>query len=154
MREDAADDKDLRRRLRPSFWTCDRRAAMRSETSRTAGWVEALSSINALRDASSCDWSVVALALLMTAEYSPSGIASWACLSVSDDLDTTAGTMVSRIALRTAHSVSLQKSSGGSAGRAGHSGARMSAVKTMVNEAQTGGVLVPELECVARQDHQ
>lgn len=127
----------------PSFWTCDRRAAIRSETSRTAGWVEVLSSINALRDASSCDWSVAALALLITAEYSTSGIASWPCLSISDDLDTTAGTMVSRIALKTAHSVSLQKSTAGSAGRAGLSGATMSPVKTIFGEAQVGAVLVP-----------
>lgn len=144
VRRDAADDKDLRRRFRPSFWTSDRRAAMRSETSRTAGLVEVLSSINALRDASSCDWIVVALALLIKAEYSTSGIASWPCLSINGDLDTTAGTTVSRIALKTAHSVSLQKSTGGSAGRAGLSGATMSPVKTILNEVQAGAALVPD----------
>lgn len=147
---ETTDDNNLRSRFKPSFGTSDRRAAIRSQTSRTAGCVETLPSMKAFSAASSCDLSVEALALATTAENSPSGMASWPSLSDSDDLDTIAGTMVSRMALKTAHSVSLQKSSGDSAGRAGLSGAIMSPVRTMVKGSPVGTSLALVLNVFVR----
>ena len=56
------------------------------------------------------------------------------------------------MALKTAHSVSLQKSSGGSAGKAGLSGAMMSPVKTMIEGSPAGTALVPDGFVIAKMN--
>lgn len=83
---------------------------------RTSGLVEGRSSQYAAKASSVDSPATASRAVLEAARYWVSGTPSWPCSSVREDLDTTAGTIVSMMAMNTAHCASVQKSTESSGG--------------------------------------